>query len=43
LERLIAFYCDLPLGLDERQVVGDKQGFINSLIYLLGLGNQKGI
>jgi len=41
LERLIAFYCDLPLGLDERQVVGDKQGFIDSLIYLLGLGKGK--
>ncbi|HBE80338.1 MAG TPA: hypothetical protein DDW65_21530 [Firmicutes bacterium] len=41
LERLIAFYCDLPLGLDERQVVGDKQGFIDSLVYLLGLGKGK--
>lgn len=41
LERLAGFYCDLPLGLDERQVVGDKQGFIESLVYLLGLGKGK--
>ncbi|MBW2560473.1 MAG: DUF927 domain-containing protein [Deltaproteobacteria bacterium] len=41
LERLAAFYSDLPLGIDERQVVGDKQGFIESLVYLLGLGKGK--
>lgn len=41
LERLAAFYCDLPLGIDERQVIGDKQGFVESLIYLLGLGKGK--
>jgi uncharacterized protein (DUF927 family) len=29
------------LGLDERQVIGDKQGFIDSLIYLLGLDKGK--
>ena len=33
LERLAAFYCDLPLGIDERQVVGDKQGFVESPVY----------
>ncbi len=41
LERLAAFYSDLPLGIDERQVVGDKQGFVESLVYLLGLGKGK--
>lgn len=41
LERLAAFYSDLPLGIDERQVINDKQGFIESLVYLLGLGKGK--
>lgn len=41
LERLAAFYSDLPLGIDERQVVGDRQGFVESLVYLLGLGKGK--
>lgn len=41
LERLAAFYSDLPLGVDEKQVVGNKQGFVESLIYLLGLGKGK--
>lgn len=41
LERLAAFYSDLPLGIDERQVVGDRQGFVESLVYLLGIGKGK--
>jgi len=41
LERLAAFYSDLPLGIDERQVVGDKQSFVESLVYLLGMGKGK--
>ncbi|OPY59149.1 MAG: hypothetical protein A4E55_00366 [Pelotomaculum sp. PtaU1.Bin035] len=41
LERLAAFYRDLPLGIDERQVVGDKLGFIESLVYMLGTGKGK--
>ena len=41
LERLAAFYSDLPLVIDEKQVVGDKQGFIESLVYMLGLGKGK--
>lgn len=41
LERMASFYCDLPLGIDERQVVGDKQAFIEGLVYLLGLGKGK--
>jgi uncharacterized protein (DUF927 family) len=38
LERLASFFNDLPLGIDEKQVAGDKQGFVEGLIYLLGLG-----
>lgn len=41
LERIAAFYQDLPLGVDERQVVGDKQGVIDSLVYMLGTGRGK--
>lgn len=41
LERMAAFFNDLPLGIDEKQVVGDKQGFVEGLIYLLGLGKGK--
>jgi len=41
LERMASFYADLPLGIDERQVVGDKQSFIEGLVYLLGLGKGK--
>ena len=41
LERLAAFFCDLPLGIDEKQVAGDKQEFIESLVYLIGLGKGK--
>lgn len=41
LERLAGFYNDLPLGVDERQVVsGSKggQGFVESLVYMIGSG-----
>lgn len=41
LERMASFYNDLPIAIDERQVVGDKQGFVESLVYLLGLGKGK--
>nr|WP_273483682.1 DUF927 domain-containing protein [Desulforamulus ruminis] len=41
MERLAAFYCDLPMAVDEKQVVGDKQGFVEGLVYLLGLGKGK--
>jgi hypothetical protein len=41
LERMASFYCDLPFGIDEKQAAGDKQGFIESIIYLLGLGKGK--
>lgn len=41
LERVAAFYQDLPLGIDERQVIGDRQGIIESLVYMLGTGKGK--
>lgn len=41
LERMASFYGDLPLGVDERQVVGDKQGFVEGLVYMLGSGRGK--
>lgn len=41
LERLAGFYADLPLGVDERQLVGNKQDLIESLVYLIGMGKGK--
>lgn len=41
LERLAGFFNDLPLGIDERQVAGNKQEFIDSLVYMLSLGAGK--
>ena len=41
LERMAGFFSDLPLAVDERQVVGDKQGFIESLVYLVSMGKGK--
>lgn len=41
LERTAAFYCDLPLGIDERQQAGDKQNVINQLVYMVSGGKGK--
>lgn len=41
LERKAQFLSDLPVGVDERQIIGDKQGFIDNLIYMLGEGKGK--
>lgn len=41
LERTAAFYCDLPLGIDERQQAGDKQGLIQQLVYMVSGGKGK--
>lgn len=39
IERLAAFYNDLPLGIDERQIVGDDRGgSLNQLAYMIGAG-----
>jgi uncharacterized protein (DUF927 family) len=42
LERQAAFYSDLPMGIDERQVVGDQQGFVESIAYMMGNGQSRG-
>lgn len=41
LERMAALYNDLPLIIDERQVVGDNQQFVDALVYMLGSGMGK--
>ncbi|AOY74710.1 DUF927 domain-containing protein [Clostridium formicaceticum] len=41
LERLASFFNDLPLGIDERQVAGGKQEYIETLVYMLSMGYSK--
>jgi len=41
MERLAALYSDLPMLVDERQVVGDRQELVEGLVYMLGLGRSK--
>lgn len=41
LERLAGFFNDLPLGIDEKQVAGTRQDFIDSLVYMLSIGTTK--
>lgn len=41
LERIAALYSDLPLGIDERQVVGNDQRKIEEIIYTLSMGKSK--
>jgi hypothetical protein len=38
LERMAGFYCDLPLGIDERQLAGSKQENLDKIIYMLSSG-----
>lgn len=41
MERMAGFYNDLPMGVDERQVVSSSkggQGMIEQLVYMLGAG-----
>ena len=40
LEKMAALFTDLPLGIDEKQV-GNKQDFIEKLVYMLSLGTSK--
>ena len=35
LERTAAFYCDLPLGIDERQLAGKNQEGLEKTIYMI--------
>lgn len=41
LERMASFFTDLPLGIDEKQVIGNRQDFIESLVYMLSIGKSK--
>ena len=41
LERRATLFNDLPLGIDEKQVAGDNQTFIENLVYMLGTGSGK--
>lgn len=37
-EKIASLYCDLPLGIDEKQIVKGKDGIIERLIYMLSMG-----
>ena len=41
LERTAAFYCDLPLGIDERQLAGNNQGGLEKIVYMITSGKGK--
>ena len=41
LERTAAFYCDLPLGIDERQLAGNNQGALAKIVYMIASGTGK--
>lgn len=41
LERTAAFYCDLPLGIDERQLAGNNQGALEKIVYMIASGAGK--
>jgi hypothetical protein len=38
LERMAGFYNDLPMGIDERQLAGDRQGSIEKIVYMIASG-----
>lgn len=38
LERMAGFYNDLPMGIDERQLAGNKQENIEKIVYMLASG-----
>jgi len=41
IERMAALYCDLPLGIDERQLAGGNQQNIERLVYMIAEGKGK--
>ena len=41
LERIASFYCDLPLGIDERQLAGQNQGALEKIVYMISSGTSK--
>ena len=38
LERMAGFYNDLPMGIDERQLAGNKQETLERIIYMIASG-----
>ena len=38
---MASFYCDLPLGIDERQLAGGKQGSLEEIVYMISGGTSK--
>lgn len=41
LERTASFFCDLPLGIDERQLAGRNQEGLEKIIYMIASGTGK--
>lgn len=41
LERTASFFCDLPLGIDERQLAGRNQESLEKTIYMISSGTGK--
>lgn len=41
LERTAAFCCDLPMGIDERQLAGTKQEALERIVYMIASGTGK--
>ena len=41
LERTASFYCDLPLGIDERQLAGRNQEGLEKTVYMIASGTGK--
>lgn len=41
LERTAGFFCDLPLGIDERQLAGRNQEGLEKVIYMIASGTGK--
>jgi len=38
LERIAGFFCDLPMGIDERQLAGQNQASLEKLVYMISSG-----
>ena len=41
LERTASFFCDLPLGIDERQLAGQNQEKLEQIVYMIASGTGK--
>lgn len=41
-ERMASFFCDMPLGIDERQLAGSQQEGLETLIYMMSNGVSRG-